>query len=371
MTSTTREALRRTPLYDVHVGLGARLVPFAGWEMPVQYATGINAEHRAVRTGVGLFDVSHMGEFEVRGERALEFCNYIVSNDVARLAEGQALYAGLLNERGTFEDDCLVYRFADRMLIVVNASNAAKDFAHIQPHVARFGVELVDVSDRTALLALQGPGAEGVLQPLTETNLAAIPNYHAVEGTVAGIPGVLISRTGYTGELGFELYLAPERAVELWQALTRDPAVVPCGLGARDTLRLEAGLALYGNEIDDTVTPLEAGLGWTVKFQKGDFVGREALVRQKEAGVPRKLVGFTMAERAIPRHGFPVFAPDGSSSGVVCSGTMSPTLGTPIGTCYLPTEHAVEGGTVEVEIRGKRVPATVRKLPFYKRGGAA
>lgn len=371
MSSSTSESLRRTPLYEVHKSLGAKVVPFAGWEMPVQYAGGITAEHRAVRTGVGLFDVSHMGEFVVRGERALEFCNHVLSNDASRLAVGQAQYAGLLNERGTFEDDCLVYRFDNRMMIVANASNAPKDFAHIEPHAATFGVELEDVSDGIALLALQGPDAERVLQPLTPADLAGIRFYHSIEDTVAGIPDVIISRTGYTGEAGFELYFPADRAVELWQALTRDPAVVPCGLGARDTLRLEAGLVLYGNEIDDSVTPLEAGLGWTVKLQKGDFVGRDALVAQKEAGVERKLVGFTLPDRAIPRSGYPVFAPGGEPSGVVCSGTMSPTLGKPIGTCYLPVAHVAEGTEFEVELRGRRVAATVSPMPFYKRGGAA
>ena len=367
MHTTNSTELSRTPLYDTHVALGAKMVPFAGFEMPVQYRSGISAEHAAVRTGAGLFDVSHMGEFTVRGERALEFCNHVVTNDVSRLVEGQAQYSGLLNERGTFVDDCLVYRYADHMMIVVNASNAAKDFAHIQPYAAQFGVELTDESASIALLALQGPLAEQVLQPLVSTDLTAIPFYHSVRGSVAGIPDVIISRTGYTGEAGFELYLAADRAVECWEALTRDQRVVPCGLGARDTLRLEAGLMLYGNDIDDTVTPLEAGLGWTVKLQKGDFVGRDALVAQKEAGVKRKLVGFTLDQRGIARNGHPVFAPGGEPSGAVCSGTMSPTLGVPIGTCFLPVEHAAPGTAFEVEIRGRRMGATVRKLPFYKR----
>lgn len=367
--STSPDSLQRTPLHEVHKALGAKMVPFAGWEMPVQYPTGISAEHKAVRTGAGLFDVSHMGEFIVRGERALEFCNYMVSNDVSRIVEGQAQYAGLLNERGTFVDDLLTYRFADRMMFVVNASNAPKDLEHILGYADQFGVEVEDVSSSMALLALQGPDAERVLQPLTPADLAGIKTYHCVEEMVAGVPDVIVSRTGYTGEAGFELYLPAERAVEVWQAITRDSSVVPCGLGARDTLRLEAGLLLYGNDIDDTVTPLEAGLGWTVKMQKGDFVGREALAAQKEAGVQRKLVGFTFEERAIARSGYPVFAPDGSPSGTVCSGTMSPTLSIPIGTCYLPAGSTDEGTRFEVEVRGRRVPAVVRKLPFYKRGG--
>ncbi len=370
MASPDAPTLKRTPLHDIHQALGARLVPFAGYLMPVQYA-GITAEHTAVRSGVGLFDVSHMGEFIVRGERALEFVNHVVSNDVTKLAEGQAQYAGLLTEQGTFVDDCLVYRLADRVMIVVNASNAARDFTHIAPHAERFGVTLEDVSDAIALLALQGPEAERVLQPHTPADLTGIAYYHALEESVAGIPDVLISRTGYTGEDGFELYVPSDRAVELWEALTRDPAVVPCGLGARDTLRLEAGMSLYGHEIDDTVTPLEAGLAWTVKLAKEDFVGREALAAQKAAGVPRKLVGFTFAERAIARQGYAVTDPVGAPSGSVCSGTMSPTLGTPIGTCFLPAEHASEGTAFTVDVRGKPVTATVTKLPFYKRARSA
>ena len=359
------QSLKRTPLHDVHVALGARMVPFAGYEMPVQYPAGVLAEHKAVRTDCGLFDVSHMGEFLVRGPQAIELVNHVATNNVTTLAVGQAHYSALLNERGTFEDDCLVYRFDDHLMVVVNASNVDKDLAIFTGHGARFDAEVTDVSERTALLALQGPQAQAVLARHTDADLEAIPYYHFTVATVAGVPDVIVSRTGYTGEDGFELYFAGERAAEVWSALTAGGDVTPCGLGSRDTLRLEMGMALYGNDIDDGVTPYEANLGWIVKLQKGDFVGRDALVRQKEDGIPRKLVGFTFDERAIPRHGYPVFH-DGAPSGEVRSGTMSPTLGIPIGTAYLPTAAATEGTRFEVEIRGKRVLARVVKPPFYK-----
>jgi len=362
---TTSSPLKRTPFHAIHAALGAKLVPFAGYEMPVQYPTGITAEHKAVRERCGLFDVSHMGEFLVRGPGAVDFVNHVTTNNVPALAVGQVQYSGILNARGTFEDDCLVYREADGILMVVNASNAAKDFAHIAPHLANFDCTLTDISDDIALLALQGPVAKDVLQPLTGVDLATIGYYHFAMGRVAGVDGVYVSRTGYTGEDGFELYFPPAHAATIWDALTADPRVTPTGLGCRDSLRLEMGMALYGNDIDDTVTPLEANLGWITKLAKGDFVGREALVRQKAEGVPRKLVGFTLGERAIPRHGYPVTC-DGAPSGVVCSGAMSPSLGIPIGTCYLPTAAAKEGQTFTVEIRGKPVEATVVKPPFYK-----
>jgi aminomethyltransferase len=362
MTATA--TLKRTPLYDRHVALGAKIVPFAGYEMPVQYAQGITAEHKAVRERCGLFDVSHMGEFIIRGARAVDFVNYVTTNDVAALAIGQVHYSTILNDHGTIEDDCLVYRFADHLMMVVNASNIAKDFAHISRHAATFGVTIEDVSDETGLLALQGPLAAKVLQPLTETDLSTIGYYHFAEGSVAGMP-MIISRTGYTGEDGFELYHDVRYSERLWDALIAAGDVTPAGLGARDTLRLEMGMALYGNDIDDSVTPLEANLAWLVKLKKGEFVGSDVLNAQKAKGVTKKLVGFTLGDRNIARHGYPVFA-NGNESGAVCSGTMSPTLGTPIGTCYLPADSAKEGTAFEIEIRGKRVPATVVKPPFYK-----
>ena len=354
--------LRRTPFHALHVAAGAKMVPFAGWEMPVQYAGGL-AEHKAVREGCGLFDVSHMGEFRVTGPQAIDFVNAVTSNDAAKLEVGQVQYSAFLNERGTIEDDCLVYRAADHVMLVVNASNIAKDFAHISAQLPHFDCQLEDRSDVTALLALQGPRAEPVLQPLVNVDLAPIGYYRFVTGTVAGVPAI-ISRTGYTGEDGFELYFDPAHAATVWHALLGTGAVTLAGLGARDTLRLEMGFALYGNDIDDTTTPLEAGLGWITKLAKGAFTGRAALETQKAAGIPRKLVGFTLPERNIARHGMPVFV-NGAPFGTVCSGTLSPTLNVPIGTAYVPTALAAPGSTFEVEIRGKRVMATVVKPPFY------
>ena len=362
---TTDASLKRTPLYDIHVALGGKIVPFAGYEMPVQYPTGITAEHKAVRERAGLFDVSHMGEFIVKGPGAIDFVNQVTTNNAAALSVGQVQYSSFLNDRGTFVDDCLVYRGADHVMLVVNASNAAKDWAHIMPHAAGFDCVMTDASDDTALLALQGPMAQQVLQPFTDTDLEPIKYYHFTTGSVAGVPGVTISRTGYTGEDGFELYFPNAHAPTIWKALTADGRVTPAGLGARDSLRLEMGMALYGNDIDDTVTPFEANLGWIVKLPKGDFTGRDVLVRQKAEGVTRKLVGFTSSEKVFPRHGYPVWC-NGAESGVVCSGTMSPTLNIPIGTCYLPVASTTEGSAFEIDIRGKRVAAKVAKVPFYK-----
>jgi aminomethyltransferase len=360
------DKLSATPFHEIHIRLGAKMVPFAGFEMPVHYRDGITAEHQAVRTRCGLFDVSHMGEFEVRGPEAVAFVDHVTTNHVAALDVGQAHYSTMLNERGTIEDDCLVYRFADRLMLVVNASNRQKDFDHVSRFRSRFDCTLTDVSDDVALLALQGPQAPAILQRLTDTDLLAIGYYHFAEGNVATAPAI-ISRTGYTGEDGFELYFHPRHAERLWEALTAGGEVTPAGLGCRDTLRLEMGMALYGNDIDDTVTPLEANLGWLVKLGKGDFVGRAALAAQKERGVQRKLVGFTMSDRAFPRHGYPVYY-QGAPSGEVRSGTVSPSLGIPIGTCYLPAAGAREGEQLEVDIRGRRAPAVVTRMPFYKKG---
>ncbi|MGQ0764604.1 MAG: glycine cleavage system aminomethyltransferase GcvT [Gemmatimonadota bacterium] len=365
----TATTIKRTPFYQHHVELGARIVPFAGYEMPVQYPTGISAEHRAVREACGLFDVSHMGEFLVRGPGAVDFVNAVTTNDVAALATGQVHYSGILNDRGTFEDDCLVYRDRDSILMVVNASNREKDLARISRAAAAFDCTIEDVSDEIALLALQGPVAASVLGPLTDIDLDTIGYYHFARGTVARVADVIVSRTGYTGEDGFELYFDRNHASTVWSALVVTGRVTPAGLGCRDTLRLEMGMALYGNDIDDTVTPLEANLGWIVKLGKGEFTGRDALARQKADGVRRRLVGFTMGERAIPRHGYAVWCRRSGveeQSGTVCSGTMSPSLGIGIGTCYLPTDLAKVGTEFEVDIRGKRAVATVVKPPFYK-----
>lgn len=358
------DSLKLTPFHAIHAALGAKLVPFAGYEMPVQYPTGIAAEHKTVRESCGVFDVSHMGEFRIRGPGALDFVNYVTTNDVASLVVGQVHYSTICYENGGIVDDCLVYRYADHMMMVVNGSNKDKDLAHITQYAARFDCSISDDTDDVALLAVQGPKAQEILQPLCNVPLDPIGYYHFTTGACAGIEGT-ISRTGYTGEDGFELYFPAVRAGKLWNALMATGRITPAGLGCRDSLRLEMGMCLYGNDIDETTTPLEAGLAWLVKLAKGDFVGKSALERQKAAGLARRLVGFTTSERSFPRHGYPVFA-NGAPSGTVCSGTMSPTLGIPIGTCYLPKGLTAEGSHFEIEIRGKRVPATVVKMPFFK-----
>src|SRR5687767_6636787 len=341
-TATGTAALKRTPFYDIHKALGAKIVPFAGYEMPVSYPSGLIAEHNAVRNQCGLFDVSHMGEFVIRGARVVDYINSVTSNDVASLADGQVHYSTILHENGTIVDDCLVYKFADRIVMVVNASNREKDLAHIKAHAEKFACQVADISDDISLLALQGPKAEEILRPFVDIDLSAIKYYWHSWGHVSGMHA-LISRTGYTGEDGFELYFDPRFAEPIWNLLVGTGKVTPCGLGARDTLRLEMGMALYGNDIDDTVTPLEGNLGWLTKINKGDFVGRDALVKQKEQGLKKKLVGFTIDDgRSIARHGYPVFY-EGAPSGTVCSGTMSVSLGIPIGTAYLPTAGTKEG----------------------------
>jgi aminomethyltransferase len=364
--SETSGPLKRTPFYDIHVAAGAKMVSFAGFEMPIQYPGGITAEHNAVRNSCGVFDVSHMGEFLITGPQAIDFVTYVTSNDVAALAVGQVHYSAILTEQGTFVDDCLVYRYADFLMMVVNGSNKDKDFAHISKYLSKFDCKLKDVSDDIGLLAVQGPQAQEIIQKLTPHRLDDIKYYWFTETTVAGIP-MTLSRTGYTGEDGFELYHDAKHSAALWKALMDTGRITPTALGCRDSLRLEMGMALYGNDIDDTVTPLEAGLGWLVKMKKGDFVGRAALEAQKAAGIPKKLVGFTFTEKAIPRHGYPVFV-NGEPSGVVMSGVMSPSVGVGLGTAYVPTAHAKEGNTLEVEIRGKRVLGTIAGFPFWKKG---
>ncbi len=360
------EALR-TPLFDRHVAAGGRMVEFAGWQMPVQYQ-GVIEEHRAVRSAAGLFDVSHMGEIRIAGAGAEAFVQRLTPNDVAALAPGQAHYSALLTEDGTYHDDILVYRLAaDEILLVVNAANAAGDFAWVaaQPHG---GLEVEDVSARWALLALQGPRAREILAPLTDAGLDGIRYYHFVHSEVARVP-VLLSRTGYTGEDGFELYVSPDAAGDLWDALVdtgRPLGLAPAGLGARDTLRLEAGMALYGHEIDRTTTPWEAKLDWTVKLGKGDFVGRDALVAARERGPSRRLIGYEIEGRGIAREGHEVRV-DGAVAGYVTSGTYSPTLERALGMAYVTTEHAEPGRVVEIDVRGRAVAARLRPLPFYRR----
>lgn len=357
---------RQTPLYEAHKKLGARIVDFAGWQMPLQYA-GLIPEHEAVRSAAGLFDVSHMGEVEFRGPGALESANHLLSNDLARCADGQAMYAGLLNHEGGFVDDVVAYRFsAERILVCVNASNTAKDFEWMKQHAK--GVQPVDRSADYAQLAIQGPKAAGIVQRLTSTPLAPIAAYRFTEGQVAGAD-CIISRTGYTGEDGFELYCAPSGAVALWEALLeagKGDGLAPCGLGARDSLRTEMKFPLYGNDIDDTHTPLEAGLGWIVKLDKPDFTGRAALERQKAAGVTRKLVAFELTEPGIPRQHYAIVS-DGQKVGEVTSGTMGPSVKKAIGIGYVPPGLAAEGSTFAVEIRGRPVAARVVKAPFYKK----
>ncbi len=344
------------------------MVDFGGWEMPVQYE-GILEEHRAVRERVGLFDVSHMGKFELTGSDALPALQSLTPNDVGRLADGRCHYSAFLTERGrgTFVDDLLVYRrAADSYLVVVNAGNTPKDFQWAKAH-AQGDLRLEDKSAAYALIAVQGPLAAAVMSRVSQPDPSDLPYYGFRDSQVLGSPA-LVSRTGYTGEDGFEIYLDPQYAEKVFRGLLeagRPEGVVPCGLGARDTLRLEAKMALYGNDIDDTVTPWEADLGWIVKMKKGDFLGRDALERQKEQGVPRKLVGFEMVDRGIARHGYPAQTPAGE--GVVTSGTHSPTLGHPIGLALVPSGAQTVGTEFEVDIRGRRARARIVETPFYKR----
>ena len=342
------------------------MVDFAGWEMPVQYKSVVS-EHEAVRSAAGLFDVSHMGEVELTGPGALEAANRLLSNDLARSADGQAVYSGLLNERGGFVDDVVAYRFSpERILMCVNASNREKDFRWMTERTS--GVKPINRSDDYAQLALQGPKAAAILQRKTAADLSVLRTYRFTEAEVAGVPCIL-SRTGYTGEDGFELYCAPGKAEALWFALLdegREEGLVPAGLGARDSLRTEMKFALYGNDIDEEHTPFEAGLGWTVKMDKGDFTGRAALEKQKTEGVRRKLVGFELLESGVPRHGYRILK-DAAAVGVVTSGTLGPSVKKPIGMGYVPSELASEGSTFAVEVRGRPVAAKVVKTPFWKK----
>lgn len=361
--------LRHTPLYEQHRKLGARMVEFGGWEMPVQYSS-ILEEHEAVRTHAGLFDVSHMGEFKVEGQDALAFLQYLVPNDVSRLALHQALYTQLCLPDAGVIDDLLIYHLAEQQyMLVVNAGNIAKDLAWVQGQAQHFQhVMVTDQSDTTALLALQGPAAQTILQTLTETDLAGIRYYHCAAGTVGGA-NCLISRTGYTGEDGFELYCAPVDVVKLWNDLLaagKPYGLLPTGLGARDTLRLEAGLCLYGHELDEQTNPLEARLGWTVKLRKGNFIGRDPLLQVKEHGPKRLLVGVELLERGVPRGGYPIYHND-QQIGALTSGAPGLTVHKNIGMGYVEAAHAVVAHPVQVEIRDKRVAAQIVALPFYKR----
>lgn len=359
--------LKRTPLNEVHRASGAKMVDFGGWDMPVQYS-GLVDEHHTVRNAVGLFDVSHMGEIEVRGPEAAKLVDFVTTNSVAKLKLGQAQYSGLLYEHGGFVDDILVHKVADdSFFICVNASNQDKDFGHIVAHNS-FECEVEFASGKYAQLAIQGPKALETAQQLTETPLAAIQYYWFVDGTFAGVPA-RIARTGYTGEDGFEIYVDPEHAVATWNAIMaagKACGIKPAGLGARNTLRLESKMALYGHEIGASISPLEADLAWIVKFEKGDFVGRDALLKQRDAGLTRKLVGFEMRGRGIGRDGYEALLA-GQPAGWVTSGSPSPTLQKNIGLCYLPIAHAKPGEKIEIVVRNQAVEAETVPTPFYKR----
>lgn len=360
--------LRKTALHAEHVAAGGKMVPFAGYELPIQYPSGITAEHNAVRNSAGLFDVSHMGEFIVTGPDAIDFVQYLTTNDVTDLEVGQAQYSTLPREDGNLLDDLLIYRYPDHVMMVVNAANRAKDLDWVQRWKDRFDVEVVDRSDEISLLALQGPAAASILAPLTDTDLDSIGYYRFTEGEVAGFPAT-ISRTGYTGEDGFELYLANDAAVPVWRAILGqgdDRLVIPAGLGSRDSLRLEVGYALYGNDLDEDRNPLEAGLGWVTKLGT-DFIGRDALARVREEGVREKLVGFRLLERGFPRPGYEL-QHEGKSVGRVTSGTVSPSLGVGLGMGYVPVELAKPGTRLDVVVRNQTIPAEVVRPPFYTDG---
>ncbi len=362
------ETTRRTPLYEAHRKLNAKLVPFAGFSMPVQYESAL-AEHHATRTAAGLFDVSHMGEVFFEGPGALGALQRLVTNDLAACADGQAQYSCMLRPTGGMIDDLVIYRFSPtKLLVCVNASNRAKDFEWMKTEGTTSGCAVTDRGDEYAQIAVQGPKAAGILQRLTKVALSGIRTYWFGEGEVAGV-SCIVARTGYTGEDGFELFCAPSGAEKVWNALLdsgRGEGLTPTGLGARDSLRLESAYRLYGNDMDETTTPLEAGLGWIVKLEKGDFIGRAVLVEQKARGLPRRLVGLKLTEKGIPRHEYAVLQ-DGKKVGHVTSGTLSPTTHEAIALAYVPPQLAKIDAPLAVEIRGKPVQAVVVKTPFYSR----
>ncbi|HJR58072.1 MAG TPA: glycine cleavage system aminomethyltransferase GcvT [Vicinamibacterales bacterium] len=369
MPQSASAAIKKTPLNARHRSLGARMVEFGGWDMPVEYS-GIVQEHMAVRTAAGLFDVSHMGQIEIAGKDALKAIQHITSNDAGRLAVNQVQYSAVTTPQGTFVDDVLTYKMNDEhFMLVVNASNIIKDFQWIVKHIAGIGDAVaVNTSSRYALIAIQGPAAREVLQTLTGVNLGDIKYYWFTTGEVASVR-VTISRTGYTGEDGFEVFVPPASAERVWDAILaagRTHGIVAAGLGARDTLRLEASMRLYGNDMDETTTVVEADLGWIVGWKKDDFIGADVLKAQKAEGTARKLVGFEVLDRAIARHGHEVYV-DGRTAGVVTSGTQTPFLKKAIGMAYLPTAQSAAGSEFEIDVRGRRVRARVVPMPFYKR----
>lgn len=365
-----------TPLTEKHIALGAKMAEFAGYNMPIVYST-ITEEHMAVRHDAGIFDVSHMGEFIVKGKQAFDLVQKVTSNDVSKLEIGEAQYSCLPNHDGGIVDDLLVYRLAEDMcnegeqafMLVVNASNMQKDWDWINKHNT-YDAKLSNISERTGLIALQGPKAAAILQQLTDIDLGAISYYTFRKGKVAGIDNVLVSATGYTGSGGFELYVANEDTAALWDAVMEAGKpfnLKPCGLGARDTLRLEMGFCLYGNDINDTTSPLEAGLGWITKLKKSDdFNGRDWLLKQKEAGLTKKLVGFTVDDRRVPRHGYGIFDADENQIGEVTSGTQAPSLDMPIGMGYVPLAYSTPGSKIQIQAGKKYLEATVCALPFYQ-----
>ncbi len=361
--------MKQTPLVAAHRAAGARLIDFGGWEMPVQYKLGILKEHKAVRENVGLFDVCHMGEVSLRGPKAAEAVQALITGDVHSLDDGAALYTLMCLENGGIVDDCIVYRRSDNdYLIILNAANRAKDYNWICDHAR--GAEIVDEGDDTGLIAVQGPNAVALVDSLSPAELAKVDRFHFAMADVAGVP-CMVARTGYTGEDGFELACPAAKTEALWNALLEGGKdVQPIGLGARDTLRLEAKLSLYGNDIDETTSPLEAGLGWAVKLDSGPFVGSEAIAKQKAEGVSRKLVGMILEGRGIARHGYDIVDRSRTGNqvlGQVTSGTTGPTVGKAIALGYVPTEYAKGGTTFAVDCRGKDIPATVHVGPFYKR----
>jgi aminomethyltransferase len=357
--------VKHVPLNDLHVKLGGKMVPFAGYNMPVRYSSDIE-EHMTVRRGVGVFDVSHMGEFTLKGPNALDLIQRVTSNDASKLVDGQAQYSSLPNEKGGIVDDLIIYKIKDNdYLVVVNASNIEKDWNWISKYNTK-GVDMRNISDDLCLFAVQGPKATAVLQKLTKTDLSAIKYYHFAIGEFAGVKDVIMSNTGYTGAGGFEIYVNKQHAEKVWNAIFeagKESDIKPIGLGARDTLRLEMGFCLYGNDIDDTTSPLEAGLGWITKFTK-DFTNSSNLKRQKEEGVKRKLVGFKMIDKGIPRHDYPIKNAQGNVIGKVTSGTMSPVLGVGIGLGYVTVENANPGSEIFIDVRNKNLRAQVSKLPL-------
>jgi aminomethyltransferase len=362
--------LKKTPLFEIHKKLGAKIIEFGSWLMPVYYTSVID-EHNTVRNRVGLFDVSHMGEFTIRGKDALAFIQRLITNDASRLNNNQALYTPMCNDNGTIIDDLLVYKFSDEyFMLVVNASNIEKDYKWIEEIAKKFDRDVIlkDISDETSLLALQGPKAEKVLQKITNLDLSQIKYYWFKEGRIDKIQAI-ISRTGYTGEDGFEIYIKPEYAPKVWNRLLeigKEEGIKPVGLGARDTLRLECAMLLYGNDMDETKTPLETNIAWTVKFNKEDFIGKEVLLKQKEEGVKQRLVGFELLEHGIPRHNYSILK-DKERIGTVTSGSFSPTLKKGIGLGYVKINFGKERTEIQIQIRKRTVKARVVKTPFYKR----